>query len=872
MSAIDLTEQAKKNLLSVLDYLLHLDRTRSRPLFRLSDHKLPFFHEHAFAGLPGIETNLVEGAEEIWLSIRRLQANAPPAPHDWLRPWINAPNDPGKKPTLADSLTMDPEALPAIERLNHTGAGPAPFSVAAGGSDEPTDVPGSSPSDEANNGHLVPREITVRLEDVPEIQTLFDRYIAEQWTSWSEAEAPRRKTIQKYDQFFSLMQDVEAGGSGEDSLEIAWGIGIALWDREDEAESVIYPLISRTIELHIDPQTMSITLTPTERSPVVHVDAFAALDIPQAADVEKRALSELDASDKTLSPYDSPTYEAILRYAAGQLDSHGVYWPDEREDEKDRTLPSAPKHLLVTDTWVVFARKRSTNFIAADIQRLKQAVDDAQALPPAPALIVTEPSNEPIVRERRHYRGISSPGLGETPGASSSAVEDLFFPKPFNEEQVSIIDRLDQADGVVVQGPPGTGKTHTIANVICHYLATGRKVLVSAQHEAPLAVLQDQIPEALRPLTISLLTSEREGLRQLEQSVRKIAGEVNTLSEAELDRDIRAESERIDRLHERLAGLDQELRAWAAKQTASTPFLGDNTRPEKLARHVLDQEAQHSWFPDLLDATDNTLPSFSEEDIEILRSARKALGDDLVYLGKQIPQRDALYLAEDMARLHADLQQLDTVSHEVFELGTVPPLRQYTPEQFRKLEALQALAGKAHAVLQAGTQSEWQRAARPLLSKPADSPLGHHFREWIKAAVGLEKKRQEFLGDALTMPLPAETHSGVFEAVQRLARGKRPFGWFGGDSHAKELVGAIRMGGVEPASSEQWARVEDYLKTARTAGCDFTNRATHRGRRQLASRQLAGSLGLGTRQGFSRADRRPDGVEASGSRPRPRRG
>ena len=47
---------------------------------------------------------------------------------------------------------------------------------------------------------------------------------------------------------------------------------------------------------------------------------------------------------------------------------------------------------------------------------------------------------------------------------------DLYFPKEFNEAQVAIIRRLEKSEGVVVQGPPGTGKTHTIANVICHYL------------------------------------------------------------------------------------------------------------------------------------------------------------------------------------------------------------------------------------------------------------------------------------------------------------------------------------------------------------------------------------------------------------------
>lgn len=55
---------------------------------------------------------------------------------------------------------------------------------------------------------------------------------------------------------------------------------------------------------------------------------------------------------------------------------------------------------------------------------------------------------------------------------------DWFFPKPFNEEQVEIVRLLERADGVVVRGPPGRGKTHTISNIICHYLATGRRVLV----------------------------------------------------------------------------------------------------------------------------------------------------------------------------------------------------------------------------------------------------------------------------------------------------------------------------------------------------------------------------------------------------------
>ena len=55
-----------------------------------------------------------------------------------------------------------------------------------------------------------------------------------------------------------------------------------------------------------------------------------------------------------------------------------------------------------------------------------------------------------------------------------------------------------------MQGPPGTGKTHTIANIVCHYMATGRRVLVTSHSEGALAVLRDQIPESVRNLAVSL--------------------------------------------------------------------------------------------------------------------------------------------------------------------------------------------------------------------------------------------------------------------------------------------------------------------------------------------------------------------------------
>ena len=100
----------------------------------------------------------------------------------------------------------------------------------------------------------------------------------------------------------------------------------------------------------------------------------------------------------------------------------------------------------------------------------------------------------------------SSRGTGSSP--SSNVQQDtLFFPLPYNDEQEEVIRRLEAEDspGVTVQGPPGTGKTHTIANIISHFLATRRRVLVTAKTPEALRALQEKIPEGIRDLAISVI-------------------------------------------------------------------------------------------------------------------------------------------------------------------------------------------------------------------------------------------------------------------------------------------------------------------------------------------------------------------------------
>jgi hypothetical protein len=418
---------------------------------------------------------------------------------------------------------------------------------------------------------------------------------------------------------------------------------------------------------------------------------------------------------------------------------------------------------------------------------------------------------------RRRYRGISSTGFAaDHDSPTAGEVEDLFFPKPFNAEQVAIVERLATAEGVVVQGPPGTGKTHTIANIVCHYMATGKRVLVTAQHEAALLPLQDQIPEPLRPLTIGLLTNERDGLTQLQRAVRKIASEVPRLNRHDLESQIDAEATRIDRFYERIAALDHEIRQWAHKQTMDVPFR-DGQQPIDLAREILENARTFEWFPDNLDGGGPYEPPVTDAEIQSLREARERVGRDLVYVGREWPRAATLPSAEEISRLHESLQKIDALAAAI-DADRLPRLAREATKVSGEAEELVSTARTLLQIRKDGETAtgRWlQNVSQVWMSRRGEStvpdPLTAPLREWLNDASVMEAQRDDLLRHAIELPADAEVDQVLVNAVLRAAEGRRPFGLFGGNRETKARYAEIRLDGIPPADPEHWGMIRRYL-------------------------------------------------------------
>ncbi|MGJ3231112.1 MAG: DUF3320 domain-containing protein [Oceanicaulis sp.] len=73
---------------------------------------------------------------------------------------------------------------------------------------------------------------------------------------------------------------------------------------------------------------------------------------------------------------------------------------------------------------------------------------------------------------------------------------ELFMPLPADSSQIAAVHASAQGGDFVLEGPPGTGKSQTIANIIAHNLALGRRVLFVSEKMAALEVVYERLKDA----------------------------------------------------------------------------------------------------------------------------------------------------------------------------------------------------------------------------------------------------------------------------------------------------------------------------------------------------------------------------------------
>lgn len=748
---------AAPRVLELLTYIEQVEKLKSKPAFAIPTEYF-VAHQHELKGLPELQFNLQVDDGDVWLRIPRLKELGAPAPQDELKPWVTLSKSPEKKPELKSFL--NPPAVNGIKEMFEDS-----------------------------------------IKDHPEVQALFDEYVANHWTPWSESEKPRRKTIARYNQLFTLQQSLSSDGM-DSPLELVWGIGYAAWKHPDSKTPVQHPLIVQACEIVLDEDTFDIEVRPREVEPRLELDPYDEFEVPGVRHLDTLWKGMLTSQSSPPNPFMSSTFESVLKAAVGHLDPSGTY--EERTD--DVALPAPGENLKITNTWVLFARKRSADVFLDDIRRLKANVEAATSLPSVVCSFVEEGDSTIRARPEQPFRGLSSSD------ASTGAFE-LYFPMPYNDEQVSIIQKLENNDGVVVQGPPGTGKTHTIANVISHYLANGKRVLVTAKGESALAVLQEKLPPRIRPLSVALLSDERDGMRQFEHSVQTIASSVAALNPSRAEQAIAQGVVQLDQLHAKISNVDRNIAAYADKHMRTYSFQGKEVTPEEMAKLVMSASEDHAWFDDTPPLSEDGLLKFDDAEISLLRQARIRVGEDLPYLSASLPSPDDFPAWPELVGIHRDLVKARSIESSVSAGGVLALIdaRTETLEKAQELQGLIAQRMALRAKLVAAGEP-WIDPLGPRLAELApEDTLGTALKHVCADIAELEKKRRTLLTKAVQVPESAEKDDDFNDALARLLQGKSPFALPFGKSAARKLVAAVTVLGSPPATVEDWSLVEEML-------------------------------------------------------------
>ena len=452
-----------------------------------------------------------------WLVVHKQQFPKPPVPPEIILPWIDQQ---ALKRAAAEMPKLRPTRLePDLE-------------AEIGEGEEPP---------------LVER----RLDDYPEVVGAYDRY-RPNWEIWSE-EYQRRSRIQSvYAELFRLHTQVQKQG---EIIELVLGFGLLAWRSPTKGKTapILRHIVTARVDLHFDAATGIIRLDGAAEGAQLKIEDDM-LDAELRPERGHYATVGEQLSVIGDDVWDRPSMFTALKSWAGALHPDSEWSPDLKMaigSENKPTVSFAPALIMRKRNQVGMVR-----IYDALIDRLSRDTEEA---PSGWIGLVDDEDDQDV------FESPSPPG--ETTAASCVGSQEIYFPLPANREQRRIVEAISRRRGVLVQGPPGTGKSHTIANLVCHLLASGKRVLITAETGRALKVLKDKLPKDMQPLCVSLLGQGGDAFAELNSAVQGITSRFAAWSPGAYDERIADVDRELDASRRSLAKIDTELRSLREDET-----------------------------------------------------------------------------------------------------------------------------------------------------------------------------------------------------------------------------------------------------------------------------------------------------------------
>ena len=547
-------ENIKNKAIRLIDYLTELALLRSKIIRDISGYQsvlwmseIPSEPDYCFTQAWGANE---EFSEDIWIEVKKYDEPLLDEIPEACASWID-------KSTLGNTKDI-PELLPSIsmkvEERN----------------------PDADPDDPQTEEYILVNK-PLFLNEHPEVSEVWEEFIDSKWFHWADSHQ-RWQTVQDvYAKLFSIYQEQQKLG---EEYELVLGFGFLSW-RTPSGQATRRHLITAKASLAFEARLGKFVITPDAEGAQLTAE-FDMLDIEDQPRHARQTAQEglLSAND---NPWDRSSVEPVLKAIANSLADRGQ---GEYHETLEQNQKSAQEKPVVEYAPALILRKRSIRGLEQTLRTMKEQIESNGEIPAEFADLCEGGIDRGNNSAEYSHKGVND--------------QKIYFPKPSNEEQRQIIHKLRSTTGVLVQGPPGTGKSHTIANLICHLLATGQRVLVTAKTPRALQVLHNQLPEQTRPLCISLLGSGIDEQRSLEASVSSILSRQDRWNDNLAAKKINELESTIEKLESEKAKINHRLRSLRESETfqqniINGMYLGTAA---KIARRLKEESRKFGWFED----------------------------------------------------------------------------------------------------------------------------------------------------------------------------------------------------------------------------------------------------------------------------------
>lgn len=429
----------------------------------------------------------------------------------------------------------------------------------------------------------------------------------EEWSNWARNLMQKKRVVDLYNQFFELATRFDREG---EALELVFGRGLFVWKH---SQGIIKgPLITQKIEIILHAEKNSIIITSNGNNLKQETEMFSGIPLHNK-DKADSILGSVSPDEIKGDLKEQFTKFVRLIHADGEFyDKKGII-----------TATSAPK---IFDQNVYILRKKTARVLRDDLENIIKGIADE-------SLELNE-AIQSLLGEEFEYSG-----NGDSLEHSERILpkDILFFPLESNEQQKDIVKRINSNYGVTVQGPPGTGKTHTIANLVSHFLAEGKKVLITSQKENPLRVLKNKIPEDIRDLCVPVLGGGKDSIIEIEKSINTISEKLGELDSDKLEKEIKRNLSLLDMSYRKEMELFNKLRTYSEKEGTVLNYKGEELFKYDIAKKLADSFIDYSWFIDEIEM-DANFP-LNQIEFETLKKLHNSLGqNDLILETKEIPK------------------------------------------------------------------------------------------------------------------------------------------------------------------------------------------------------------------------------------------